>query len=173
MDSTTTILYVSSSMRSMHWNSLDVSYCDFVEPSSMNTPISTLVDISYTSHMSPNLDDAYVNLVSHEDASRRSSSSYGILSSIPIIFHYDEDIMKTMITVDYLWVICTIVLTSFCSKPMTNMLWSQNTSSMVRLIASITPYFELVNSKQIHVVEITLPHNVWVRGHPFFRVQEK
>ena len=37
MDNTTTILYMFSSMRSMHWNSFDVSYCDFVEPSSTDT----------------------------------------------------------------------------------------------------------------------------------------
>ena len=72
-DSTAPILYLLSSMRWMPWNSLDVSYCDFIEPSSTNTDVSTSIDIPSTSHMSPNLDDVYVNLVSYENASGSSS----------------------------------------------------------------------------------------------------
>ena len=68
-----------------------------------NTYVSTSVDHLSTSHLSPSLDDAYVNLVSHEDALDRSSSSCGISSSIPPIFHSDEDIMEVMTTFDYPW----------------------------------------------------------------------
>lgn len=83
MDNTATILYLSSSMILMHWNSLDVSYCDSVEPSSMKTSASASVDLPSTSHMSPNLEDAYVNLISHQDASGSSSSSHGMSSLSP------------------------------------------------------------------------------------------
>ena len=48
--------------------------------------ILTLTYVS-TCHMSPNLDDAYVTLVSHEDALGSSSPSYGLSSSKPPIFH--------------------------------------------------------------------------------------
>jgi len=53
--------------------------------------------------MSPNVDDAHVNLVSHEDALGSSPSSYGLSSHCPPIFHSDEDIMEAMITRDYPW----------------------------------------------------------------------
>jgi len=87
----------------MHWNSHDVSYFDYVEPSSTNTRVSTLVDISSTCHMYPNLDNEYVNLISHEDASGSSSPSFGASSSSPPIFHYNEDIMEVIMTPNYPW----------------------------------------------------------------------
>jgi len=102
-DSIGTILYLLSSMRSMHWNSLDVSYCDFVEPSLTNTLVSTMVDTPSTSHMSPKLDDMYVNIFSHEDASCSSSSSCGISFSNHPIFHSDESMMEAMTTPYYPW----------------------------------------------------------------------
>jgi len=86
-NSTATILFLPSSMRSFPCNSLYVSYCDYTEPSSMNNPISMLIYIPSTSHVSPNLDDAYVNLISHEDALGSSSSSRGLSSSSPPILH--------------------------------------------------------------------------------------
>lgn len=44
---------------------------------------------------------------------------------------------------------------------------SPKNSPTVRSIYSITPYFKHINSNNIHLVAITLPHNVWVMGHPF------
>ena len=87
----------------MHWNSLNVSYRDYVDPSSMETSVSTSVDLPYISHMSPHLDDVYVNLVSLEDVSGISSSSCGPSSSSPPIIHFNEDIMESMTTPDYPW----------------------------------------------------------------------
>lgn len=53
--------------------------------------------------MSPTLDDVYVNLVSHEDASGSSSPSSGLSSLSLHIFDFDEDIMEAMTTPDYPW----------------------------------------------------------------------
>lgn len=103
MNNSTPILYLSSSMGSIYWDSLDVSYCDFVEPSSMNTLVSTFVDVTSTSHPSPLVDDAYVNLVSQADALSIYSSSCGLSSYHPPIFHFDEDINEAINTLDYPW----------------------------------------------------------------------
>lgn len=51
--------------------------------------------------MSPNLDDAYVNLVTHEYASVSSSLSCSLSSSYHPIFHSDEDIMEAITTIGY------------------------------------------------------------------------
>ena len=67
-DSTAPILYLSSSMGSIYWDSLDVSYCDSVEPYLMKTSVSTSVDVTSTSHRPNYFNDAHVNLVSHEYA---------------------------------------------------------------------------------------------------------
>ena len=53
--------------------------------------------------MYPNLDNEYVNLISHEDASGSSSPSFGASSSSPPIFHYNEDIMEVIMTPNYPW----------------------------------------------------------------------
>lgn len=87
----------------MHWNSLDVSYCDSVEPSLTENSVSTLVDLPTTSHISPNLDTVYANIVSHEHVLGSNSSSCGLSSSSPPMFHSDEEIMDDMTTPDYPW----------------------------------------------------------------------
>lgn len=53
--------------------------------------------------MYPNLDNAYVNLVSHEDASGISSPSCNPSSSSFPIFHSGKDIMESITTHDYTW----------------------------------------------------------------------
>jgi len=102
-NSSTLILYLSSSMGSIYWDSLGVSYCDSVEPYLVKTSVSILVDVTCTSHLYPPFYDANVNLLSHEYASGSSSSSCGPSSSHLPIFHYDEDIMEAMATPDYPW----------------------------------------------------------------------
>lgn len=103
IDNSAPIPYLPSFMRSLPENFLDISSRDSLEPTSVDTSISTLVDVPSISHLSPNHDDAYVNLVSHEDASGSSSSSCGLSSSSPPIFHSDEDIMEAMTTPTYPW----------------------------------------------------------------------
>lgn len=100
-DSSAPILYLSSFVRSIMGNSPNVSFCDFVEPSSSKKLISTSVDIPCTSHISATFDDAYMNLVSYEEARGTSSPSCGISSSSLPIFHSNEDIMEAITTRDY------------------------------------------------------------------------
>lgn len=100
-DNTAPILYLSSSMGSVYWDCPDISYCDYIEPSLMNTLVLTLVEVKYTSHSSPRIDNAHLNLASHKYASSSSFSSPSLSSSSPPIFHYNEDIMEAMITLYY------------------------------------------------------------------------
>lgn len=100
-DNTSPNLYLFSSMGSVYWDSFDISYCDSIEPSSMNTSVSTSINVTFISHMSHIIDDVYVNLVSHEYVSGSSSSSCVLSSSSPPIFHSDEDMMEDMTTPDY------------------------------------------------------------------------
>jgi len=51
---------------------------------------------------------------------------------------------------------------------MINMLWSPNTSSMMRSISSIKPYFKPMNLIHIHLIAITLQLNVWLKGTSTF-----
>jgi len=159
MDSTATILYLSLSMRLMHWNSLDVSYCDYVEPSSTNTLVSTSVDIPSTCHMFPNLDDAYVYLFSHEDDSGRSSPLCCLSFSSPPIFHSDEDIMETMTTLDYPW--DDMHHHAYFLPQQTHDQYDIESKDFIH--GEVTPYFEPMNLNHIHLVSITFPPNVWVR----------
>jgi len=78
--------------------------------------------------------------------------------------------MEAMTTLDYPWDDMHHLSYFLCNKLMIKMLWSPKNSFMVRLIGSITPNFEPMNSNHIHLVAITLPHDVWVRGHPLLRV---
>lgn len=103
-DSSNPILYLSSSMGSIYWDSLEISYCDSVESSSMKTSVLTSLDVTSTIHLFLSVDNANVNPVSHEDASHCSSSSCGLSSSqCPPIFHYDDNVMESMTTHDYPW----------------------------------------------------------------------
>jgi len=90
-------------MRSVPNNSLDISSHDSFESSSMDTSVSTSIDAPSTRHLSLSLDNAYVNLVSHEDTSGSPSSTRGLYSSSIPIFNSDEDIMEAMTTPDYPW----------------------------------------------------------------------
>ena len=99
-DSSTPIIYMLSSMGLIYLDSLGVSYCDSFEPSLEGTLVSTSLDVSSTSHLFTHYNDTYVKLVSQEEA-LSTSSSCGLSSSSPHIFHSNEDIMEAITTPDY------------------------------------------------------------------------
>lgn len=102
-DSSDPILYLSSFMRLFPGNSPNVSFHASIEPSSSSTLVSTSLHIPSTSHVYPTFENAYVNLVSHEETSGFSFPSCGLSSSSLPIFHSDEDIMEAMTTPNYPW----------------------------------------------------------------------
>lgn len=102
-DSMVHILYLLSSLRSWQEKLSKVPTHAFVEPPSSETQVSISVDLPSTISSSTTSNDVYVNLLSQDDAPGTIATSCSLLSSNPLIFHSDEDIMEALTTLDYPW----------------------------------------------------------------------
>ena len=103
MEPLATILYLSSSMRSLAENPSGEFPSILTDPPSAITLGSTSIELSSTSSSSTLCSDAYVNHISHDDVSGSPTVSCGLPSTNPPIFHSNEDIMEAMTTPEFPW----------------------------------------------------------------------
>ena len=119
-----TIVYLSSSMRSLVENPSGAFPYVFTEPPSEITLVSTSTDISSTSFPSSVSSDVYVNHISHDAASGSPVVSCGLYFASTPIFHSDEDIMEEMTTPDFPWDDMHHHAYFLPQQTLTNMLWN-------------------------------------------------
>ena len=103
MEPSSTILYLSSSMRPSVEVPLETSPDVSLDLPLVITLGSTSVDpLSAYSSVTP-CDNAHVNLSSHDDESGSFSASGGLSSTSHPIFYHDDDIMKGISTPDLVY----------------------------------------------------------------------